>query len=98
MKRTEMLQGLRSMKFERLLERWQRRELNQEEAAEALGMSERSFRRWHGRWLEEGEAGLQDRRLGRPSERRMTGEAKEEVCRLYRESYADYTVKHFHDE
>ena len=71
MRRTELLQGLRSMKFEKLLERWHRRELSQAEAAEALGMSERSFRRWHTRWLEEGEAGLRDRRIGQPSPRRL---------------------------
>jgi transposase len=98
MTRTELLQGLRMMKFETLLERWYRRELNQQEAAEALGMSERSFRRWHGRWLEAGEAGLHDRRLGQPSPRRMAAAAKDEVCRLYRERYGDHTVKHFHEQ
>lgn len=98
MRRTELLQGLRSMKFEKLLERWQRRELSQAEAAEALGMSERSFRRWHTRWLEEGEAGLRDRRIGQPSPRRMDGPAKAEVCRLFREVYPDHTVKHFHEQ
>jgi hypothetical protein len=86
------------MKFERLLERWQRRELSQAEAAEALGMSERSFRRWHTRWLEEGEAGLRDRRIGQPSPRRMAGAAKAEVCRLFGEVYPDHTVKHFHEQ
>jgi hypothetical protein len=49
MGRTELLQGLRTMKFETLLDRWQRSELSQAEAAEALGTSERSFRRWHTR-------------------------------------------------
>jgi transposase len=98
MRRTELLQGLRSMKFEKLLERWQRRELSQAEAAEALGMSERSFRRWHTRWLEEGEAGLRDRRIGQPSPHRMDASAKAEVCRLFREVYPDHTVKHFHEQ
>jgi transposase len=98
MKRTELLQGLRSMKFEKLLDRWHRRELSQAEAAEALGMSERSFRRWHTRWLEDGAAGLRDRRIGQPSPHRMAEEAKAEVCRLFREVYPDHTVKHFHEQ
>ena len=98
MRRTELLQGLREMRFEALLERWYRRELSQGEAAEALGMSERSFRRWHTHWLEEGAAGLRDRRIGRPSPHRMTETAKAEVCRLYREHYADHTPQHFHDQ
>lgn len=86
------------MKFEALLDRWHRRELSQAEAAEALGMSERSFRRWHARWLEEGGAGLRDRRIGRPSPRRLGEAARAEVCRLYREVYPDHTVKHFHEQ
>ena len=86
------------MKFEKLLVRWERSELSQAEAAEALGMSERSFRRWHTRWLEEGEAGLHDRRLGQPSPRRMDAAIKAEVCRLFSTVYLDHTVKHFHEQ
>ena len=37
------------MKFESVLDRWERRELSQAEAAEVLGMSERTFRRPLGR-------------------------------------------------
>lgn len=98
MRRTELLQGLRRMKFERLLERWRGRELSQAEAAEALGMSERSFRRWHTRWLEAGEAGLRDRRIGQASPRRMPEAAQAEVRRLFSEVYRDHTVQHFHEQ
>jgi transposase len=98
MDRAKVLQGLRMMKFEAMAERWERGELSQAEAAEILGMSERNFRRWYGRWLEEGESGLLDRRIGRPSPRRVPETAKAELCRLYRERYADHTVKHFHEQ
>jgi transposase len=98
MDRAKVLQGLRMMKFEAMAERWEQGELSQAEAAEVLGMSERNFRRWYGRWLEEGEAGLVDRRIGRPSSRRVPETAKAELCRLYRERYADHTVKHFHEQ
>ena len=98
MDRAKVLQGLRMMKFEAMAERWEQGELSQAEAAEVLGMSERNFRRWYGRWLEEGESGLLDRRIGRPSPRRMPETAKAELCRLYRERYADHTVKHFHEQ
>ena len=98
MDRAKVLQGLRMMKFEAMAERWERGALSQAEAAEILGMSERNFRRWYGRWLEEGEAGLLDRRIGRPSPRRVPETAKAELCRLYRERYADHTVKHFHEQ
>ena len=50
MRRTERLQGLRLMKFEDVSGRAYRGELSQVEAAEILGMSERSFRRYRDRF------------------------------------------------
>ena len=72
-------------------------ELSQEEAAELLGVSERTFRRWTRRYEEDGEAGLVDRRLGKTSGRRVPTDRAEEVERLYRERYRGFTVKHFHE-
>ena len=67
MRRTEALQGVRMTVFLNLLNRWESAELNQAEAAELLGVTERTFRRWTRRYEEEGEAGLIDRRLGKAS-------------------------------
>src|SRR5690348_17993252 len=50
--------------------RSERGELSQIEAAEMLGVSERTFRRWRDRRREEGPLGLRDRRIGKPSSRR----------------------------
>src|SRR6204780_4641543 len=83
--------------FLNILSRWESAELNQEEAAELLGVSERTFRRWTRRYEEEGEAGLLDRRLGKASGRRVPGDRAEDVERLYRERYPGFTVKHFHE-
>jgi DNA-directed RNA polymerase specialized sigma24 family protein len=46
MERTRIHEGIRKMRFEDLLDRQERGGLNQAEAAELLGMSERTFRRW----------------------------------------------------
>ena len=46
MRRTEQVQGLRLMKFEEVYGRTHRSGLSQAEAAEVLGVSERTFRRW----------------------------------------------------
>jgi transposase len=97
MRRTEQRQGLRMLKLRDVLGRWEAAELSQLEAAELLGMSERTFRRWSRRFEEEGEEGLMDRRLGRRSGRAVPGEEAEEVERLYRERYAGFTAKHFHE-
>jgi predicted DNA-binding protein (UPF0251 family) len=37
---------MRTAVFLNILSRWESAELNQEEAAELLGVSERTFRRW----------------------------------------------------
>jgi transposase len=97
MRRTEAVQGVRMTVFLNILNRWESAELNQEEAAELLGVSERTFRRWTRRYEEEGEAGLVDRRLGQASGRRVPSDRAEEVERLYRERYQGFTVKHFHE-
>ena len=54
MRGTEQAQGLRLMKFEEIYGRTLRGELSQSEAAEVLGMSERTFRRWRDRFEVDG--------------------------------------------
>jgi transposase len=97
MRRREAEEAVRMARFLTLLHRWESAELNQGEAAELLGVSERTFRRWTRRYEEEGEAGLLDRRLGKASGRRVPCDRAEEVERLYRERYQGFTVKHFHE-
>jgi len=49
MRWTEALQGVRVAVFLNILHRWESAELNQAEAADLLGVSERTFRRWRDR-------------------------------------------------
>lgn len=98
MRRTEVLQGLRRMRFEDIYGRWQRRQLSQAEAAEILGMSERTFRRWRDRYDADGLEGLLDRRLGKASSRRVPVDQIDQVLTLYRERYGGFTAQHFHDK
>src|SRR5277367_660104 len=97
MRRTEALQGVRMMRFLDVFGRWEAAELGQLEAAELLGVGERTFRRWRDRYGEEGEAGLLDRRLGKVSAKRVPAEWEAEVEALYRNRYAGFTAKHFHE-
>jgi transposase len=98
MGRTELLRGIRERRFEGLLERHERGDLGQQEAAEMLGISERTFRRWRDRLRDEGPQGLRDRRLGKPSSRRAAVEEIQRMLGLYEERYGDFTVKHFHEQ
>ena len=97
MRRTEQRQGLRMLKLRDVLSRWEAGSLSQLEAADVLGMSERTFRRWTARFEEAGEDGLLDRRLGRRSGRAVPAAEADAVERLYKERYAGFTAKHFHE-
>jgi transposase len=97
MNRTTVLQDRRMLKFRDVLSRWERRELSMMEAAEILGMSERQFRRYRDRYEEEGDGGLLDRRLGKPSPKRITSAQVDRMLELYRTVYRGWNVKHFHE-
>jgi transposase len=97
MRRSETLQGVRMMRFRSVLERYEAESLSQLDAAEMLGVSERTFRRWCRRFEAEGESGLLDRRLGKASPKRVPADTAEEIARLYRTRYQGFTARHFHE-
>ena len=95
MRRTQQLPGLRMLKLRDVLSRWESGVLSQAEAAEILGMSERTFRRWSRRYEADGEEGLIDRWLGRASGRAVSAAERARVEGLFRERYRGFTAKHF---
>jgi len=66
------------------------------QAAEIIGCTARSLRRWRGRFERDGYTGLLDRRRGRPSPRRAPFREVQRFLRLYREHYAGFNARHFH--
>jgi transposase len=68
------------------------------EAAEIIGVTERTMRRWRERIEAEGYSGLVDRRKGKPSDRRVPLARVEEVLRLYRDTYSGLNMRHFHEK
>ena len=68
------------------------------EAAEIIGVSDRTMRRWRERLERDGYTGLADRRKGKPSAQRIPLATAEEVLRLYREEYFDLNMRHFHEK
>jgi transposase len=97
MGRTGVLQEIRMLRFEEIHDRFTKGRLSAAEAAEWLGVSERTFRRQRARYDEEGVSGLLDRRLGKASPHRVPADEVERVLELYRTRYAGWTVKHFHE-
>jgi transposase len=86
------------MRFSSLLDRTEAKELTQEAASEILGINVRTFQRWAERFEAEGDDGLVDRRMGRRSPKRAPEEELERMLGLFRDKYADFTVKHFHEQ
>ena len=68
------------------------------DAAEIIGVTDRTLRRWRERLEAEGYSGLVDRRKGKPSDKRVPLIRVEEVLRLYREVYFDLNLRHFHEK
>lgn len=96
MKPTQVLQEIRKMRFEEAYEGWNAGRLTQAEAARILGVCERSFRRYMGRYQADGLDGLIDRRLEQVSNRKAP--VDEVMCLIeeYRRKYLGWNVKHFH--
>ncbi len=88
----------RAMKVQEVILRALAKRITWWQAAEILGICDRSMRRWRGRYEQHGYDGLFDRRRGRPSPKRVPLETVEEVLRLYQERYHDFNVRHFHEK
>ena len=98
MRRSTVLWEAFVTRFEDALDRHKQGRLTAAEAGELLGISGRHFRRLCGRYRTAGADGLADQRLGKRSPRRAAESELDRMRRLYREEYADFTVKHFHEE
>jgi transposase len=96
MKRTKLLQELRTMRFVEAHAGWQEKRLTQEEAAQLLGVCERTFRRYVDRYEESGLEGLIDKRLSQVSHRRAPVDEVLRLTSTYQARYAGWNVKHFY--
>jgi transposase len=67
-------------------------------AAEILGVTDRTMRRWRERIEKDGYAGLADRRKGKPSAKRIPLATVEKMLSLYQETYYDLNMRHFHEK
>jgi transposase len=72
----------RMQEFRDVLSRWEAGGLSLMDAGELLGISERQLRRWRERNEEEGLEGLLDRRLGKPSPKRVPAAERKRMLDL----------------
>jgi len=88
----------RAMKVQEVILRAISKRITWWQAAEILGMTERSMRRWRARMERFGVHGLMDGRQGRPSPKRVSITTVDKVLALYRDQYFDFNVQHFHQK
>ena len=95
-KRAAWLEETRAMRFTQTYEEWTEGKITQREAAQLLGVCERSFRRYLNRYEEGGLEALADRRLSQISRRKASADEVLKLQSLYSGSFAGYNVRHFH--
>ena len=67
------------------------------QAADILGITPRHMRRLKCRYEQWGYGGLRDYRCGKPRRKRIALETIRELCRLKKDVYPDFSIKHFHE-
>src|SRR5438132_4024154 len=77
----------RAMKVQEVILRAMAKRITWWQAAEIVGISDRSMRRWRERYQEFGYDGLFDKRRGKASARRVPMALAEQVLQFYREKY-----------
>ena len=86
----------RTMKVQEVIVRALAGTLTWIQAAEILGLSARSVRRWRWRLEHQGYDGLFDRRRRVPSPKRAPVAEVQRLLALYRDRYQGFNVRHFH--
>jgi transposase len=88
----------RMMKMQDVLLKAMAKKITWWEAAEILGVTDRTMRRWREKLEENGYSGLADRRKGKPSDKRVPLATAEKVLRLFQDTYFDLNMRHFHEK
>lgn len=88
----------RIMRIQEVFEKANHRTITWKEASEILGVTDRTVRRWKITAEEKGLESLLDKRVRKPSPKRAPEKATFEVIKLYRDTYREWNVKHFHEQ
>jgi len=86
----------RAMKVQEVFMQARAKKITWMQAAEILGVTDRTMRRWKRR--QEKYGFVLDQRWGRASDKRVSVEVIEKVLGLYRDRYFDFSVRHFHEK
>ncbi len=97
MKKSQLIEEVFKMRFTEINDRFQKKQLSCEEAADLLGISVSTFYRKRQRFEEEDFNGNFDRRLGKASPHRAADYEVRYITQLYNKYYLGFSVKHFYE-
>src|SRR5499427_10048152 len=95
MEQIPMAELERAMKVQEVILQAMAKKVTWWQAAEILGISERTMRRWKFGYETHGFRALFDKRKGKPSWKKAPTAEVEKVLSLYRDEYYDFNVRHF---
>jgi len=93
-----MTATVKAMKIQEVILRAASRQIRWTEAADIIGVSYRTMKRWKLRYQEHGYDGIFDRRMKRPSPKRVPLGELQTILKLYRTTYRGFNVTHFHEK
>ena len=88
----------RTMKVQDVILRALAKKITWWQAAEILGVSDRTIRRWKYGYEKHGFRALYDKRKGKPNWKKAPTAEVERVLTLYRDQYYDFNIVHFHEK
>jgi transposase len=93
-----MTATVKAMKIQEVILRATSKQILWTEAADIIGVSYRTMKRWKTRYQTHGYGGIFDRRMEGPSPKRVPMQELETILNLYRTTYRGFNVTHFHEK
>ncbi|MFC1808002.1 ISNCY family transposase [Candidatus Omnitrophota bacterium] len=89
---------VKAMKIQEVILRAASKQILWIEAADIIGVSYRTMKRWKARYEQYGYDGAFDRRMRKPSSKKVPLNEVETILSLYADKYMGFNVAHFHEK
>jgi transposase len=93
-----MTATVKAMKIQEVILKAASKQILWTEAADIIGVSYRTMKRWKARYETHGYDGIFDRRMKGPSPKRVPFQELQTILNLYRTTYRTFNVTHFHEK
>ena len=93
-----MVATVKAMKIQEVILKAASKQILWAEAADIIGVSYRTMKRWKARYHAHGYDGIFDRRMREPSPKCVPFQELQTILSLYRTTYRGFNVTHFHEK